>query len=417
MAHPCHKAFDYASYECYDKIKYEFGKKWDDYKYSIIEDVSNFEKKHTTNIVEKYKELSDVFYNLKKYLSNGHVFSSNVYNGQGACKYISYLLCEGISKQYGKCDQEIFNTFKEFVDSYNKSTNHRKCKEMVKHLEDHEFKKMQELYYLYDEYMKLLPKLRIWYDEYCQDVLYVVKLYNSFLYKYTSHSEEFNNILKKIGELMNTVTKAGGTGCRETYSLNEPRLHEPPVEKTHQPPNTPLEPGNRLSPGATLESAHKLRAQEVTSSSTLVGKQERSDTENLQGSQVSDQLEAPATSVLQEPTEGRSPHQKIEDSEQLVSFTTQKSYVSPGHYEQGNYYEQGGYREAKETYPSGEDSYSGREQLEGHLLGKENVGVMTNIQNAISGIMNGVDPVPVVGVSGGMGALFLLFRVFKVLKI
>ncbi|KMZ98403.1 hypothetical protein PVNG_04347 [Plasmodium vivax North Korean] len=439
MAHPCQKAFEYPSYECYDKIKYEFGKKWDEYRYSIFEDVLTFEKKHTTNIVEKYKELSDVFYNLKKYLSNGHVFSSNVYNGQGACKYISYLLCEGISKQYGKCDQEIFNTFKEFVDSYNKSTNHRKCKEMVKHLEDHEYKKIKELYHFYDKYKEILPKLQFWYKEYCEDVLYLVGLYNSFLYKYTSHSTEFNNILKKMGELMKPVTKAGGTKCRKTYPMNEPRLHEPPVEKTHQPPNTPLEPGNRLSQQGTLDSAPNSKSEKVRSSTTMLGAEQKiKDTENLQGSQVSDQLDAPAvsaTSVLQEPTEGRSPHQEIGHSEQHESIKQQETYDlgeptrsgssyeqenpygSGSSYEQenphgsgslykpessyapGSYHKQGGYTKINEKLLPGEYPNVVTEQLEEHGPGKENVGFMTNVQNVISGIMKDVDPVPVVGVS------------------
>ncbi|SCA60148.1 hypothetical protein PVT01_000076700 [Plasmodium vivax] len=38
-------------------------------------------------------------------------------------------------------------------------------------------------------------------------------------------------------------------------------------------------------------------------------------------------------------------------------------------------------------------------------------GYLRTVRDAVSGFMEGVDPVPVVGVSGGMGALFLLFRV------
>ncbi|SCA59566.1 hypothetical protein PVT01_000019900 [Plasmodium vivax] len=37
-------------------------------------------------------------------------------------------------------------------------------------------------------------------------------------------------------------------------------------------------------------------------------------------------------------------------------------------------------------------------------------GYLRTVRDAVSGFMEGVDPVPVVGVSGGMGALFLLFR-------
>ncbi|KNA01723.1 hypothetical protein PVNG_04749 [Plasmodium vivax North Korean] len=37
-------------------------------------------------------------------------------------------------------------------------------------------------------------------------------------------------------------------------------------------------------------------------------------------------------------------------------------------------------------------------------------GVLGTLQDTLSGIVQGVEPAPILGVSGGMGALFLLFK-------
>ncbi|SCA81987.1 hypothetical protein PVC01_000084500 [Plasmodium vivax] len=272
---------------------------------------------------------------------------------------------------------------------------------------------MKDLYQLYDKYNYLFSTLWLWdqVPKYCEDVLFLVGLYNSFLNEFKSDSIEFNNILKKFGELMKTITIPGETNCKVRYSIGELHLYEPPVEKTHHHDNTSLGPETRPTPEGILDNAHNPISQEVVSSSSMsIREQDRRDTENSHRSEESDPSKLAATLVLRESVGRRQPHENLEHSDPHESSRRQQSFVSRGPYGPGGYYEQVEYREAQETFPPEEDSYSGTKQLEGHLPGKENAGFMTNVQSAISGFMNGVDPVPVVGVSGGMGALFLLFR-------
>ncbi|KMZ76795.1 hypothetical protein PVIIG_05396 [Plasmodium vivax India VII] len=413
MAYPCQKDFDYPSYKCYKEIKYQFVDK----KLVISPHINEFEQKHASHIEEKLNGLSDVYTELKKYLSNGAVFASfhNAYDGKGTCKYISYLLCNKISNNtYGECNREKFSILQEFVDIYNENTSSTICKDMLKHLDDKEFPKVKALYELYDEYNDLAIQQAYWDEtKYCKDMQYLVQIYNNFLNKYESRTTQFNEVLKEFEVLMDAITKTGRTRCEnEHFSIRKPRLFEPTVVQVPPLANPSLGSEGKLPQGDPSYREVKSGPPEVTiPPTTLEGEQERSYPENSKGYEVA------AASLSQELVEGRQPHEDLEHSDPHESSRRQQAYVSRGPYGPGGYYGQVGYREAQQTLPPGEDSYSVSEQLEGPLPGKENTGFMTNVQSAISGFMKDVDPVPVVGVSGGMGALFLLFRVFKVLKI
>ncbi|EDL42662.1 variable surface protein Vir6, putative [Plasmodium vivax] len=411
MSKPCKENFkEYPNYECYNDIKYQFGNKLRDYNYSIIESVRNYERDHAADVVQKHNVLSDVFTNVKKYLSNGHVFTSGEYDGPGTCKYISYLLYDGIRNIYGACDKDTFQIFKDFVDGYNNITRSTMCKNELKYLDDHEFKRMKDLYHLYDKYNELLPKLPFWYKEYCEDVVYLIGLYNTFLRDYESNSKEFNKVLTKIGELNNTVKKEGGKNCRRTYYIGNPRLFEPEEEKIQPPARTPLASESNLLQGGPLDSAVKTEPPKLTSSSPMLGGERlREHLENLQSSQVLNTLEVAAASESREFVGKRPPHHNLGHSEQLESFTPKETYESRRNYGPQGPYEQERYSDENETFLQGKDYFVVKEQL-GLGSEKEHEGVITNMKNAFSGFMNSVDPVPVVGVSGGMGALFLLFR-------
>ncbi|CAG9472694.1 unnamed protein product [Plasmodium vivax] len=413
MSKPCKYNFkEYPSYECYQDIKHQFGKKLEDNNFSISKVVLNFEKDHKADIVEEHKALSDVFNNLKKYLSNGHVFASDEYDGLGTCKYMSYLLYDGIRNKYGRCDKETFDIFKDFVNKYNEITHSDMCNNKLNHLEYHEFNKMKDLSQLYDKYYYLLPRVYHWENVtgYCDHVLFLVKLYNSLLQNYEFYSKEFNNILTKFRELMNNITNRSESYCHVHYSIGNPRLYEEFEAQMNSPPNTQLGTESGLSQQGILNSTPNPKSEEEKSSSTtLGGSQEITGTENLQSSQVSDQLEAPESSVLQEPVERSSPYQKLEDSEPHVYFGPQETYVLREPRGSGSFYERRGHTDTNETFLPGKDSIPVTKQLE-FGSEKENAGVMTKIQDAFSGFINEVEPGPVLGVSGGMGALFLLFK-------
>ncbi|SCA60406.1 VIR protein [Plasmodium vivax] len=403
----CKKYYNgYPSYICYKDIREQFVDKLKGNDYKITHQVSSFANEYKNGKLQIPNELSAVFTNLKKYLSNNHVFTSHdKYNGKGTCKYISYLLCDGIRKKKGDCDEESFKVFKEFVDSYYERTKSSICNYKLEPLNNDEFKKMKDLYDLYDKIIYLLPFEKYVPDHYCKDLLHLFKLYNNFLHENPSGSVDFNNMLTQFEVLIDTITKNGKIHCTDySFIISTPHLYEKIEPPIIPPAHTSLGSESNPSQEDTLDSAHNPEIQEVPISSTMSGgEQQRTYTENSQIYHVSDPFEVAETYVSQETADSRQLHQKPEHSEQYEPFRRKENYGP------GNNYGQGGYREINETFLPGKDSFVVKEQL---VLGsdKENPGFMTNVQSAISGFMKDVDPVPVVGVSGGMGALFLLFR-------
>ncbi|CAG9473025.1 unnamed protein product [Plasmodium vivax] len=410
---PCSKEFKgYHSYECYKKLKYQFVERIKESPYTITDEVKKIEEVYPPKELENLKKLPNVFTNLKKYLSNSGVFASSNYNGDVTCNYINYLLYYGIRKdKHGDPDETTFNDFRDFVNKYNEKTKSTMCLHKIKRLNFDVFRKWEALYHLYDKYMELSSANPPYYYKYCDSMNNLVYIYNNFLKVYPSDSLEFNDVLTKFEQLMNTITQTGKIHCEgENYTINKPSLFKETVKETPQLPNTLSRPESNPSQEGTLYSAVNSQYSEGTSlSTTSVGEQQRTYTENLQSSQVSDLSKVETNVVSQESVDRNQGHDNLKHSEQHESFGLQERYLSRRTYGPSGSYRPREYIETKETDPLGENSVVEKEQL-GLRPEKENVGVMTNIQNALSGFMKDVDPVPVVGVSGGMGALFLLFR-------
>ncbi|GAB69697.1 CYIR protein [Plasmodium cynomolgi strain B] len=403
MTYPCKGPFKgHLTYTCYKNIKYQFGEKIEGTNFSIDENISKYAKIYTADNGPKLKNLSNIFTNLKKYLSNGHVFGSGDYNGEGTCKYISYLLCNQIREElHGECDNGTFNIFKEFVDKYNDSTNSKMCMNNIKHLDNREFLKMKALYDLYDKYIQLSSIYAHNHPNYCSDMINLVRLYNYFLNEYPSDSSNFNDVLKDFKELMVTIIETGKRYCiQEYFSIREPRLFISSVVQIPSHANTSSGRESNILQEGTLNSEVKPKFPEVTSSSTSVKEQEIEDLENSKRFLLSDLLEVEATSVSEDPLERSLLSKKLEHSGKQETFIRHKSYDSPGH------------NKTNETFPRGEDSMVVTKGLE-NGSGNYSTGFMTNVQNGISEFIKDIDPVPVMGVSGGMGALYLLLRVLK----
>ncbi|KMZ89338.1 hypothetical protein PVBG_03688 [Plasmodium vivax Brazil I] len=401
-------------------MKRQFVEKIKESNYSIISDVSDLVKGYPPDKLKKLNQLSGVFTNLKKYLSNQHVFSSpHLYKGEGICNYISYLLYDGIRKENnGQCDNQTFNDFKDFVDRYSENTGSRICKYMLKYMKYTDYQKWVALYNLYDKYTEIPQASTETYIKYCSSMHNLVYEYNQFLKDYPSDSSEFDDVLTKFEKLMKAITQAAEKNCtRQYFTINEPSLFKRIEEKIPPTPKTLSGPESNLPQRGPLDNESKPNPPELTSTSTMLGgEQLRDDLGNLQSSQVSNTLEVAPASESREFVGKRPPHHNLGHSEQLVSFTPQETYESRRNYGLRGPYEQERYIETNETYPPEDNSILVTKQL-GLGSEKEHGGVMTDMKNAFSGFMNSVDPVPVVGVSGGIGALFLLFRVLKVLKI
>ncbi|VUZ99946.1 PIR protein [Plasmodium vivax] len=396
MTYPCRETYDgYPSYECYKKIKYEFVER----TLVISSNITEFEEKHASLIGQKFNQLSEVFTNLKKHLSNGAIFaSSSIYDGQGICNYISYLLCDGISKQKGECVEETFNKFKEYVDIYNGSTGNNICRNIFKYLKDNEFQKMKALYELYDRYTPLSYPFIQWDKNNCSNISILVYLYNAFIRNYKSGSLKFNTILTDFQGLMNNIVSKATPHCQGMdLTVRNPVLFEKPVVKALQPQSGRE---SMQSQGATADDTGRSKTSGVTSLPTSeVSEELRQNPPQAKGPEVSDTLRV--TTTLVSHTSGEEyPHKTLEYSKQDNPLEKIKSYVSEGSHGPGISYGEESSYEPRE-YLRTNSTLSLREEnvestdLKESVLRIEDVGLLGKIQNTISGIVSEVEPAPI----------------------
>ncbi|GAB69896.1 CYIR protein, partial [Plasmodium cynomolgi strain B] len=394
MSYPCKTSFKgYLSYKCYENIKIQFGEKIERTNYSIKEGISKYAETYTSNNEPKLKMLSNIFTNLKKYLSNDHVFASGDYDGEGTCKYISYLLCDQIrDKLHGECDKATFNIFQDFVDKYNESTNSHLCKDNIKHLDVNEFLKMKALYELYDNYIYLIPSYAFRSTHYCNNMLNLVRLYNNFLNKYPSDSLKFNDVLKQFEELMDTITETGKKHCKEQYIyIRKPDFFIAPVEEIAPHANTLSGRESNLLQKGTLDSEVKPKSPEVISSSTTSVEEQKIEVlENSKRSEVSNILEVASTSVSKGTVERRPLNQNRKHSEQH-EILRRYPYNSRGLYVPGSYDGQGRYPKTNKILSREGNSIVITEAFEPGS-GNDSAGFMSNVQNGISELIKDIDP-------------------------
>ncbi|KNA01732.1 hypothetical protein PVNG_06213 [Plasmodium vivax North Korean] len=404
--------FMYVSYECYKDIKVQFGEKIKREGYSITDGVKTFEETYDQVKLQNLKQLSNVFDNLKKYLSNNHVFVYGSYDGEGTCKYISYLLCEQIhEKNPGECDEETFKMLKDFVDTYNKTNRSYMCSNHVKRLDNHEFQKMKALYDLYDKYTPLSKVYTNWDNNNCSDISYLVYLYNAFLRNYKSDSLKFNTILTDFQGLMkNIVLKATPHCSGKDLAVGNPVLFEEP--KVIVPPPTP-ERENKKSQVGTLDETGKSKHSVVTGLPTSSVSEARENSHNAKGPQESDPLRIRTSLDSHKSGEAAHPYNTLEPSEKDNPFGIIGSYVSHGYHLPWRSDRSHDYLDTNLTLSEREDNFKST-LLKEQGLGIEDASVLGKMKTALSTMVESVEPAPILVVSGGMGALFLLFKVLKI---
>ncbi|CAI7718032.1 hypothetical protein, conserved [Plasmodium vivax] len=404
---PCSKPFKYPSYECYKEIKKQFVERIKEHNYDISSYIKEYEPKYEKDKLKKLEELPEIFINLKKYLSNGHVlFLPSTYNGEIICNYISYLLCKQIRGKYGDCAQQTFNNFKDFVYSYNKSTDSNICRNKINRLDFDEIRKREALYDLYDMYNELdLQKVTQNPQNRCSIFEPLIFYYNRFNKSFYEEDEELLDKLTKLKALIEQHKWVSDYNCHVTIS-NLQTLKSDFLEKKKQ-----------------------LEIKSSQSTLTHLPNQPSNDRLEREGKTISTPAEGqPRTlDVGEEQIEARGHEPKVTELELRVAPLTrregaQKAAVGPTGMsreektspERTNY--QNSYDRDVLEYTNPVDEYETdlvrqyRNPTEYPPITPDDQGVLVLMRNTLSKIVQNVDPVPVVGVSGGMGALFLLFR-------
>ncbi|KMZ76786.1 hypothetical protein PVIIG_05387 [Plasmodium vivax India VII] len=386
-------------------MKYQFGDKFKNI-YSISKGVLDFEKEYFTNKPENIKRLSKVFINLKKYLSNAHVFVSSSYNGDGTCDFMSYLLYDGIRKENnGHCDEETFNDFKDFVDSYNKSTTSSMCYDKLKHLEFKVYEKKEALYKLYDMFYEL-DKQKNWpyVQNVCRILGSLIFNYNKFNEKFYEKDEELLKKLQKLKPLIEEHTWVSKHNCDARLSSLQ-TLKSEFLERQKQPKIQDAESTLTL----LSNQASTVRLEREDKLITMPSEREsqrldvREEQLELRGHE-SQITELGVRGVPQTRTGGA--QTAVEPNGILAEATT---------FAEGTNYQLNDHRDSlKYTKPFDEHETYFEQQYRNPTVYPQinpNVeGVFVSMKNTLSSIVQNVEPAPILGVSGGMGALFLLFK-------
>ncbi|CAI7724278.1 PIR protein [Plasmodium vivax] len=378
----CQEPFkEYLDYECYHKLNDRFilG------NLNVASSVTDFSSKHEVSYTKNSTLFNQILPKLKKYLSDDSSFL--LYNQLYICKYISYLLYDEICKgDSNVCDENMFNTFKNFVERFYEDSRYDKCGSKIKlgYLDNSTYKKHSSLYDLYDKYNILIGQITSTQYIPCSTLHSLTFHYNEAL---RSHGESDVNFIDKLIELKKLI-EAKVLQSKTDCGRNLPHFNETNIEKA--------------------------RAKE------LAEKQLREAAEAEKQKQIREAAEAEKQKKIREAAEAAQQQQQ----QRILSRPDDEITIVPSQRQalkslpQGPYEESGAYRqpELAEGLTS-EDEKSN--EIDEQLHGPKNVwgtspggeeGIMVTMKNAISGFMNEVEPAPILGVSGGMGALFLLFK-------
>ncbi|KNA01576.1 hypothetical protein PVNG_06176 [Plasmodium vivax North Korean] len=212
----------YLDYECYHKLNDRFilG------NLNVASSVTDFSSKHEVSYTKNSTLFNQILPKLKKYLSDDHSFSS--YDHLHICKYISYLLYDEICKNdYNVCDENMFNTFKNFVDGYRKHSTSNICESKINYLSPSTYQKHKTLYDLYDKYNILIGQITSTQYIRCSTLHSLTFHYNEAL---RSHGESDVNFIDKLIELKKLI-EAKVLQSKTDCGRNLPHFNETNIEK------------------------------------------------------------------------------------------------------------------------------------------------------------------------------------------
>ncbi|KMZ90594.1 hypothetical protein PVMG_05741 [Plasmodium vivax Mauritania I] len=394
------KIYYYFNYKCYSKLKDYFSRN------DIFKDDEDNVKKFPKHIIIKETYIPkqrQIFNKLYQYLGGDGIFIWQ--DPRECCKYINYWLNTSVRELLPDLyDNESFKIFRYIVDFYNKNKNqstNERCNSDIYIIDPDELRKKGILYNLYNYYEKLTLQ-KGGYDYIPCD--YLIKMYSIYKYALNSDDMKDKNFVSRLKAFKILIDKVlpEHNDCpsyiqfKEPESIEEKKLIE--ETKVIEPEHHTTTHDQELSPPPKPESSPL----ELESSSPLVLQPVPSDfqAEYLRGTFNS--------SERNQPSRMESEETNSELSQTTYKGNSERHTLKPGSYHSGEL-----------IYPHtlGNPSYSENEVLE--KLGRRHSedGFLDKIQGAFTGIVQSVDPAPVLGVSGGMGALFLLFKVFEVLKL
>ncbi|CAI7724116.1 PIR protein [Plasmodium vivax] len=412
MGNPCEgNTKDYLNYPCYNTLKVYFDKI--DIGYYGQQYLDDTLKALEKEGIKKYPYYN-LFHEIARLYGGDDAFSQK--GVIPSCIYSNYWLNKYIQEKHSSLYNETtFEMLKKFDYNYSQirfNNQKNSCKSYMRLLNTDEYHRMDILYLLYSYYDQLgSSNLQNKPNERCTYVSLLAQHYRDISSSHEKYKDIFNQLelLKDLIEKrelhynlrcsstfkMITLPKedvpnsegphgqkdtreslpvASATGPNDVSGKSADRMTNTDPVILHQPPNTEateLNSSRNPVTEVTTENHHLVTAQEAAH---YVG---RTPEEEVHG----ETQHVPYPSL----PEARFRAQRVQEPYNTLNMF---SYQGP---------------QQVDIHTPPEKSMSPTSQ-------SEDVGVMTNIQNAFSSIVQNVEPAPVLGVSGGMGVLFLLFK-------
>ncbi|SCA60151.1 hypothetical protein PVT01_000076800 [Plasmodium vivax] len=393
----------YFNYNDYAEIQGKFLKM---FSYSNTFDSNFLEQALNELKVESKSEISfsDLFIKLQKHLIQDGILGWG--GKEKGCKYINYVLNKDLiefnSNIYNETTFKLFNEFKDKFRKYRRRKDHI-CD--LYYIGNDIYDKMNALYILYDIFTSLYPKNT---DPDCGKLSVFVNEFNDSVRRIKYEESVF--LKKKLNEFINYIKNhewATRQKCSNKLSHITSLKPDPPVEKEIlRPPNPSptLQSTSISSSDSQSVNAHEMvvhtNGLETSEAQSSRGREPTRETLPYTGS--------PQFTETHHTTEELQSREVLESTDPIQP-RTEKSTLE-GKYLQEEEYKWNALPLKRQQYLDGSIHHGvlGSKSIENETL--ENKGYLKTVRDAVSGFMEGVDPVPVVGVSGGMGALFLLFR-------
>ncbi|SCA60082.1 VIR protein [Plasmodium vivax] len=392
----------YFNYRCYTKLKKYYQ------NLNETETAKEFLQEHKVPLeIEKYfMSTPKFFHKLGDYLASYGPYDTykNI-----TCLYINYLINVQIEDKHG-FDDIKYKYFLDFADGiakkmsralYHKNT----CSGYFSYLKDNtNYPVMKALYNIYDLFTKIKEPYTLTEDQKCSNFR-SIDLYYKELIRQNQNDLELHDKLLDFRKIVLNERDNHKVPCGSSISYIMPEQES--ILPKRSPANSAVEGEKLLSKDPPKSSAANELEPEVPVS-THPPKPESRREEDI--SELKKQAEESLTT--EETSLGGHSGEHVEGEQQEdTSFPN-------GRHNEHSHLREFQRKQLPQAFPRNERL----DEMNGHIDGinyqsqdsyippSQQEGFMDSIKGTFAGIVQSVDPGPVLGVSGGMGALFILFK-------
>ncbi|KMZ88504.1 hypothetical protein PVBG_05990 [Plasmodium vivax Brazil I] len=414
------------------------------------------------NTPKKEEKLRETFCELKKLVQRHHCFYEP--GPETCCNYINYWLNKTVRDSKYGINKDNFKYFDEFMKIDPKiKENSTYCISKLSYMDNETFEKMKKLYDLYDYFTELKESKNR--SSLCHNISKLSEKYESIWQECKGKDDYLCNKLRNLKRVIENDELVVNDMCtRNNFESFILKIDPPPPKEQNPPKNVqvPVQSRNsgkahtrptvsvpspqahgtksvetRTPPPVLASSSHARGRNSVETPAptpVLVSLSQGKGLEKPAGGESERTLSVPqeqftrplpllplgqlgqleSSDDISEPTGPKGPYEIPELASELGQGQLQEHRPRlPS--ERQEWPEEPQERDAH--YFSGDERYNFPEEDDpsaGSMQSTFNTEtIMGTIKDAVSNVLEAVEPIPVLGVSGGMGALYLLFKVSK----